>query len=63
MFSGYCEETGKETLMGPRRILAFHNTETGVEFDYLCVCGARGRYHARHGTGRHRTSSLAERVA
>jgi hypothetical protein len=63
MFTGFCTETDALTLMGPRRMTAFQTTSDGVEFDYVCVCGATGHYDARAGTGRHSTTETVRMIA
>ncbi|WP_017599254.1 hypothetical protein [Nocardiopsis lucentensis] len=42
MFDVYCPDCGMTTLLGPRRVLAMHNTEPGViTVELLCYDGHR----------------------
>ncbi len=58
MFAAYCETTHTTNLMSARRIVAFHNGDHGVSFEYRCLCGSTARYQAGAGDGRHIDASI-----
>jgi len=49
MFSAFCEEIGKEVLLGPDNFADLLDGPLGLELHYLCHCGSPGVIYPKAG--------------
>ncbi len=42
LFSGFCQTTGREVLLGPDNFSDLLDGEAGFELHYICHCGRAG---------------------
>ena len=52
-FSGFCEEVGRDVLLGPANFVDLCAGPHGLELHYSCYCGRPGVFYPKVENGGH----------